>query len=168
MAKNDVKMVGLAFSHPTRIAASATRGYKGEPMINNATYTSGVASANTPVVLTDDLPVIGTDRFVGILGKDMDVNSAGTVLAHKSTLEIPFPLLTRMRANVTTAATADTETEAIGLLYDIYAFDLISTVYTWKPAAGDTSGFEARWYDVVRSALDCVADTRVMSRIDIT
>lgn len=167
MAKNDVQVVGLSFAMPVRIAASATRGYVGEPMIQNCTYTSGVASANTPVMLTDDLPIIGTDRFAGILAQDM-TPSTGTVVAHKSVLDVPMPLLTRMRCNVTTAATADTESECIGLLYDIYAFDLISTVYTWKPAAADTAGFEARWYDFVKAKLDCVADPRVMSRIDIT
>lgn len=168
MAKNDMKTIGLGYRMPCRIAASATRGYAGEPMINNATYTSGVASANTPVVLTDDLPVIGTDRFVGILGEDMIPYLTGTIVAHKNSLDVPIPLVTRIRAKVTTSTTADTETEAIGLLYDIHAIDLISSTYTWKPAAADTAGFEARWYDFVKAQLDCIADPRVMSRIDIT
>ena len=137
-------------------------------MIMNATYTSGVASVNTITVLTDDLPVIGTDKFVGILAKDMEPLTTGTITAQRTVVDVPFPLITRMEAAVTTVATADTETEAIGLLFDIYVFDLISSTYTWKPQAADTGGFTAAWYNVVGSKLQCVADPRVMSRIDIT
>ena len=137
-------------------------------MIVAPSYTSGVSSVNTIVVLTDDLPVIGTDQFVGILAKDMEVNSAGTVLAHRTVATVPVPNMTRIRAKVTTAATADTESEAIGLLWDIYVFDLISSTYTWKPGAADTGGFTARWYNYVKSQLDCVADARAMTRVDIT
>ena len=137
-------------------------------MIVAPSYTSGVSSVNTIVVLTDDLPVIGTDQFVGILAKDMEVNTAGTVLAHRTVATVPVPNMTRIRAKVTTAATADTESEAIGLLWDIYVFDLISSTYTWKPGAADTGGFTARWYNYVKSQLDCVADARAMTRVDIT
>ena len=59
MAKFDVKVVGNAPNLPFRVAASATRGYAGEPMIVAPTYTTGTSSVNTIVVLTDDLPVIG-------------------------------------------------------------------------------------------------------------
>lgn len=168
MAKFDVKVVGLASRQPFRVAASATRGYVGEPMIVAPTYTSGVSSVNTVVMLTDDLPVIGTDQFVGILAKDMDPPSTGTIVAQRTAVDVPYANTTRMRAQVTTATTADTESEAIGLLFDIYVFDLIASKYTWKPGAADTGGFTARWYDVARSALDCVADARVLSRTDIS
>ncbi len=168
MAKNDMKTIGLAFNLPVRVAASATRGYVGEPMIVAPTYTSGVSNVNTAVVLSDDMPVIGTDQYLGLLHEDMDVNSAGTVLAHRNTIETPIPNCTRTRGKVTTASTADTESEAIGLLFDIYVFDLISTAYTWKPAAADTGGFTARWYNVANSELDCVVDARAMQRADIS
>ena len=168
MAKFDVKIVGKCPNLPFRVAASATRGYYGEPTIVAPTYTSGVSSVNTIVVLTDDMPVIGTDQLVGILTKDMTVNSAGTVLAHRTTVGVPRPNETRIRAKVTTAATADTESEAIGLLWDIYVFDLISSTYTFKPAAADTGGFTARWFNYVKSQLDCVADARAITRVDIT
>ena len=167
MAKFDVKVVGHCANLPFRVAASATRGYYGEPMIVAPTYTTGTSSVNTIVVLTDDLPVIGTDQFVGILAKDMTVDSAGTVTAHRTTVAVPRANETRIRAKVTTAATADTQSEAIGLLWDIYVFDLISSVYTWKPGA-DTGGFTARWYNYVKSQLDCVVDARAIARVDIT
>lgn len=167
MAKFDVKVVGKCANLPFRVAASATRGYYGEPLIVAPTYSSGVASVNTVVVLTDDLPVIGTDQFVGILTKDM-LPTSGTIVAQRVTAAVPRPNETRIRAKVTTSATADTESEAIGLLWDIYVFDLISSTYTWKPAAADTGGFTARWYNYVKSQLDCVADARAMTRVDIT
>lgn len=168
MAKFDVKVIGQASRQPARIAASATRGYVGEPMIVAPTYTSGVSSVNTIVVLGDDLPVIGTDQFMGVLAKDMEVNSAGTVTAHRTVIDVPYANTTRLEAKVTTAATADTESEAIGLLFDIYVFDLISSTYTWKPAAADTGGFTARWYNVPRAALQCVVDARAITRVDIS
>lgn len=168
MAKFDVKVVGQCPRLPFRVAASATRGYTGEPMIVAPTYTSGVSSVNTIVVLTDDMPVIGTDQFVGILAKDMEVNSSGTVLAHRTVADVPTANQTRVRAKVTTVATADTESEAIGLLWDIYVFDLISSTYTWKPGAADTGGFTARWYNFVKSQLDCVVDARANTRTDIS
>lgn len=168
MAKFDVKTIGQSTRLPFRVAASATRGYVGEPMMVVPSYTSGVSDVNTIVVVTDDKPVIGTDQFIGILAKDMDVNSSGTVTAHRTVVDVPFANSTRLRTKVTTASTADTESEAIGLLFDLYVFDLISSTYTWKPAAADTAGFSARWYNVANSELDCVADVRVMSRVDIT
>ena len=168
MSKLDVEVIGQSTRLPFRVAASATRGYVGEPMMVVPSYTSGVSDVNTIVVVTDDKPVIGTDQFVGILAKDMDVNSAGTVTAHRTVVDVPFANSTRLRAKVTTGSTADTESEAIGLLFDLYVFDLISSAYTWKPAAADTAGFSARWYNVTNSKLDCVADARAMSRVDIS
>lgn len=163
-----MKVIGSAPNLPYRIAASATRGYVGEPMKTAPTYSSGVASVNVAVVVGDDEPVIGTDVFAGILAKDMEVDSAGTVTAHRTVITVPVPNQTRIRARVTTSTTADTESEAIGLLHDIYVFDLISSKYTWKPQAADTGGFVARWYNYVKASLDCVADARVMTRTDIT
>ena len=168
MAKFDVKVVGKCPNLPFRVAASATRGYYGEPMIVIPSYTSGVSDVNTVVVAVDDDPTIGTDQFVGILAKDMAVNSAGTVTAQRTTVAVPRANETRLRAKVTTSSTADTESEAIGLLWDIYVFDLISSVYTWKPAAADTGGFTARWYNYVKSQLDCVTDARAITRVDIS
>ena len=168
MAKFDVKVVGQCPRLPFRVAASATRGYTGEPMIVIPSYTSGVSDVNTIVVAVDDDPTIGTDQFVGILAKDMEVNSSGTVTAQRTNCDVPLANVTRIRAKVTTASTADTESEAIGLLWDIYVFDLISSTYTWKPAAADTGGFTARFYNYVHSQLDCVVDARANTRVDIS
>ena len=168
MAKFDFKTIGLTTRTPFRVAASATRGYVGEPMVVIPTYTSGVSSVNTIVVGTDGMPTIATDQFVGILAKDMEVNSAGTVLAHRTVVDVPFANTTRIRGAVKTSTTADTESEAIGLLFDIYHWDLTSSVYTWEPASADTKGFVARWYNVAQAALDCVADHRVLNRVDVS
>ena len=168
MAKGDMKVIGMCNRQPFRVAASATRGYVGEPMINTVTYSSGVASANTIVVAVDDDVTVVTEQFVGILGKDMEVNSAGTVTAHRTVVDMPFPQLTRIEAAAKTASTCDTETEAIGLLFDIYMIDLTSSTYTWDAAGADTAGFQVAWYNVARAALQCTVDTRGVSRKDIT
>lgn len=164
----DMETVGLSFRMPARIAASATRGYVGEPMIVAPSYTSGVSDVNVIVVCPDDKPVIGTDQYMGLAGKSMEVNAAGTVLAHRTVFDKPIANCTRTRGLVTTTSTADTESEAIGLLFDIYVFDKISGVYTWKPGAADTGGFTVAWYDYVKAKLDCVADVRILSRVDIS
>ena len=168
MAKGNFKVVGMAARQPFRIAASATRGYVGEPMINTATHTSGVASSNVIVVAVDDDVTVVTEQFVGVLAKDMEVDSAGTVTAHRTVVDVPFPQITRIEAAVKTASTADTESEAIGLLHDIYMIDLTSSVYTWDAAGADTAGFTAQWYNVARAALQCVVDPRAVARKDIT
>lgn len=168
MAKGDIKVIGNAPNLPARVAASATRGYYGEPMMVVPTYTSGVSNVNTIVVVTDNKPVIGTDQLVGILAKDMDVNSAGTVLAHRTTVATPRPGETRLRAKVKDTTTADTETEAIGLLWDIYTFDLTTGVYTFDPATADTGALIARYYNYVKATLDCTVDARALTRVDIS
>ena len=168
MAKGDFKVKNMAARAPFRIAASATRGYVGEPMINTATHASGVASSNVIVVAVDDDVTVVTEQFVGVLAKDMEVNSAGTVVAHRTNVDMPFPGITRIEAAVKTASTADTESEAIGLLHDIYMIDLTAGVYTWEPAGADTAGFTALWYDVARAAIQCVVDPRAVARKDIT
>lgn len=137
-------------------------------MIVAPTYTTGVSDVNTIVVGTDAMPTIGTDQFIGILAKDMEVDSVGTVVAHRTSVSVPMANSTRIRGNVLTAATADTESEAIGLLFDIYHWDLTSAKYSWEPASADTKGFTARWYNVATRQLDCVADERAMERADIT
>lgn len=168
MAKNDFKVIGQASRLPFRVAASATRGYVGEPMVVIPTYTSGVSNVNTIVVGTDGMPTIATDQFVGILAKDMDVNLSSTVIAQRVNVDVPHPNITRIRGAVKTSSTADTESEAIGLLFDIYHWYLTSSVYTWEPASADTKGFVARWYDVATASLDCVADHRIMHRVDVS
>lgn len=163
-----MKTIGQTNRLPFRVAASATRGYVGEPMLVIPSYTNGVSNVNTAVVMTNGASVIGTNQFLGILGKDSEVNSAGTVVAHRTVIDVPFPNITRIRAKHITAANVDTEAEAIGTLFDIFQVDLTATAYRWEEAGADTHGFEARWFNVTNSELDCIADHRLMSRVDIT
>lgn len=167
MAKGDMKVLGLSGTHAMRVAASATRGYAGEPVNYAGTYTSGVGSVNVVTVAADGTPVIGTDCVAGILATDMKVNTAGTVIAQRVMVSVPIPFVTRIRSKVKTASTADTETEAIGLMWDFYIYDLTTSTYTWDPAAADTGAYVARDYNVVLSQIDCVIDPRGM-RADIS
>ncbi len=168
MAKFDFKTIGQTSRQPFRVAASATRGYTGEPMKAAPTFSSGVASVNTIVVAVDDDTTVVTEQFLGILGKDMEVDSAGTVVAHRTVVDVPFPMMTRIEGIAKDTTTCDTESEAIGLLFDIYMIDLTSTAYTWCPAGADTAAFQCRWYDSVKAKLQCVVDPRGIGRSDIT
>lgn len=150
-----------------RVAASATRGYAGEPLICTATYTTGVATVNTVVVATDGTGVIGTDVVAGLSLSNFAVNSAGTVVAQKITVGVPIPFVTKWRGKHKTTASADTDSEVLGLMWDIALFDLTSAVYTWDPSTGDTGAFIVRDGNPTRSTLDCVIDPRGM-RVDIS
>ena len=151
-----------------RVAASATRGYVGEPVEFNGTYTSGVASVNVVVQAADATPVIGTDNFVGILQKDHEVNSAGTVIAHKTLITVPIAHSTRLRSKAVTTTLLDTDTELLGLLWDLILFNLVSGTYTFdQTAAADTSGLIVRNGIIAKGLLDVVVDARAM-RADIS
>lgn len=166
--KADLSTIGInAGNQPFRVAASATRAYVGEPINFAGTYTSGAASANTVVVLTDGKPVIGTDLFVGILAKDM-LPTSGTIIAQKTYVTVPIPHVTRIRGRAKTAANVDTDAELLAILWDVVLFDLTSTAYTIDDAAaGDTSGLTIRDGNPAKSTLDVVVDARAM-RADIS
>lgn len=169
MSRLDLTTVGInGGNQPRRVAASATRFYAGEPINYAGTYSSGAASVNTVVVLTDAKPVIGTDNFVGIAAKDAEVNSAGTVIAHKTYVTVPLPLVTRIRGRAKTAANVDTDSELLGVLYDAVLFDLTSAAYTIdETAAADTSGLIIVDGNPIKSTLDVVVDARA-TRADIS
>lgn len=169
MAKLDLTTVGLnGGNQPRRVAASATRFYAGEPIMFAGTYSSGAASVNTVVVLTDGKPVIGTDNFVGIAAKDAEVNSAATVIAHKTYVTVPLPFVTRIRGRAKTAANVDTDAELLAITYDAVLFDLTTAVYTIDDtAAADTSGLIIIDGNPVKSTLDVVVDARA-TRADIS
>ncbi len=169
MARGDISTINLSGGNqPKRVAASATRFYAGEPINTLPSYSSGVASVNTVVVLTDGKPVIGTDAFQGIAAKDAEVDSAGTVIAHTTSVTVPIAQVTRLRGKAKTTANADTESEAIGLLGDLVLFDLTSAVYTIdETAAADTSGLIVVWYNAVKATLDVHVDPRVV-RADVS
>ncbi len=169
MARGDLQMIGISGgARPYRVAASATRAYSGEPMNFAGTYTSGAASANTTVVLTDAKPVIGTDNFVGILHNDMKVNSAGTVIAQKRNISVPIPSITRIRGKAKTTTNVDTDAELLGVLWDFVLFDLTLAVYTIdESAAADTSGLTIIDGNPSKGTVDVIVDARAM-RADIT
>lgn len=169
MARGDLQCIGVsAGAHPFRVAASATRFYAGEPMNFAGTYSSGVASANTVVVLTDAKPVIGTDLFVGIAAKDALPRVTGTIVAHETKVIVPIPYATRIRGKAKTVANVDTDTELLGVLWDVVLFDLTSTVYTIdETAAADTSGLTIVDGIPSKGTLDVTVDARAM-RADIS
>lgn len=164
MTRGDLSVIGVsAGAHPFRVAASATRGYAGEPINCLAANTSGVADVNTVVVLTDAKPVIGTDNFVGVAAENMKVDSAGTVVAHRLSVTVPLPNSTRIRGKAKTAASVDTDAELLGLLFDIVLFDLTSGVYTIdETAAANTSGLMVVDGIVSKGILDVVVDARIL------
>lgn len=169
MSRGDLQVVGLSGGgRPFRVAASATRFYAGEPINFAGTYSSGAASANTVVVLTDAKPVIGTDLFVGIANRDADVNSSGTVVAHKTQVAVPIPYVSRIRGRAKTATNVDTDSELLGILWDVVLFDLTTAVYTIDDvAAADTSGLTVVDGNIAKSTLDVTVDARAM-RADIS
>lgn len=169
MSRGDLSVIGVSGGErPFRVAASATRFYTGEPINFAGTYSSGVASANTVVVLTDAKPVIGTDLFVGIAGRDAKVNSAGTVVAHTTSVVVPIPYCTRIRGRAKTAANVDTDSELLGVLWDVVLFDLTTAVYTIdETAAADTSGLTIVDGNPAKQTLDVIVDARAM-RADIS
>lgn len=162
MAKHDLEVRGLhAGTDEFRVAASATRFYAGEPIMFAGTYTNGVASVNTVVVLTDAKPVIGTDNFVGIAAKDAEVNSSATVTAHKTLVTRYFPNITQIWGKAKVAASVDTDSELLGVLFDYVLFDLTSTAYTIdETAAADTSALKIVNGNIARGLLGVVVDPR--------
>lgn len=170
MSRADIEVIGInGGNQPRRVAASATRFYAGEPMNNLSTYTSGAASVNTAVVLTDTKPRVATDNFIGISAQDALVNSAGTVLAHKCYITIPIPNVTRIRGRAKTATSVvDTDANLILVLNDYVDFDLTAAVYTIDgTAASNASGLMIVDGNVAKGTLDVITDGRAQ-RISIS
>jgi hypothetical protein len=168
MSRYDLRPIGItAGAREYRVGASATRFYAGEPIMYAGTYSSGVASVNVVVVLTDAKPVIATDNFVGIAARDASVNAAGTVIASKTQVTVPFPEATLIRGRAKTATNVDTDAELLGVLWDAVLFDLTSAVYTIdETAAADTSGLIIVNGNTAKQTLDVKVDARAM-RADV-
>lgn len=164
MSKADISVVGVsAGARPFRVAASATRFYAGEPINFAGTYSSGVASVNTVVVLTDAKPVIGTDNFVGVAERDAAVNTAGTVTAQTTSVIVPIPYATLIRGAAKTKTNVDTDAELLGVLWDFVLFDLTAGVYTIdETAAANTSGLTVQNGNPALGTLDVTVDARAM------
>lgn len=155
-----------------RVAASATRGYAGDPLMNTPAYTTGVANAagNTVVVVTDNKPTIGTDEFKGICSKDFETTSPtdATIIAHYTEAISFIPYATKVRGKIETAANVDTQTELTGVLGDLTRFHLASGDYRIQaPGEADTGGLQIVDGNFSRGTLDCFVDARAM-RTDVT
>lgn len=162
MSKADLELVGVnGGNQPRRVAASATRYYAGEPANNLATNSSGAATVNTCVVLTDTKPRVGTDNFIGIFS--MDAPGTGTLVAHKTYVSVPIPNVTRIRGRAKTAANVDTDAELLLILNDYLDFDLTAAVYTIDDvAASNASGLMCIDGNPAKSTLDVVTDGRAI------
>lgn len=176
MAKGDLTVIDFSVARPFRAPASATRAEVGEPLeSNNITLSSGVASANTVVLPVADFPIISTDIFVGICAKRYEVNAAGTVTAHETLAWVPLPNYSRIRGKAETSASVDTDSELLGILWDVTLFDYNSTggadggeLYTIKEAASaDTSALTIVDGNISAGTLDVTVDVRAF-RFDVS
>ena len=168
MSRFDITVVGISFAVEHRLAASATRGYVGEPMMTSPTYTTGTSDVNTITVCTDNTPLIGTSEFKGVLAEDMKVNSAGTVIAQRINVRHAIPYATRLRGRVETAANIDTDAELIGVLQDFTRFHLASSAYRFQAGGeSDAGAFQIVQGNTTKGTVDVFVDARAM-RSDVT
>lgn len=164
MSRADISFSGIdGGNQPRRVAASATRFYAGEPANSILTLSSGAANVNTVVVLTDTKPRVGTDSFQGIFAVDAQVNSSATVIAHKTSVTVPIPHVTRIRGRAKTAANVDTDAELLAILFDAVDFDLTTGAYTIDDtAASNASGLQIVDGNIAKQTLDCTIDARAL------
>lgn len=169
MSKFDLRAVGITAGVTRhRVAASATRGRVGEPLMITPAYTTGVSDLNTVVVITDGKPTIGTDEFKGICSQDFEVDSAAAVIAHYTEAISFIPYATKVRGKAKTKANIDTQTELTGVLNDLTVFDLTSSVYTIDAGgAADSGGLQIVDGNTSRGTIDCIVDARAF-RTDVT
>lgn len=173
MSKYNLRTVGInAGNQRMRVAASATRGYVGEPVgALGISYSSGVADANVITILADNDPVIGTDDFRGILAEDMKDSSGlatGTVVAGYVNVTMPIPYATKIRGKAETSASVDTQSDLTGLIGDLVAFGYDATDYTIQTGGeDDTYGLQIIDGNFSRGTLDVLVDARAM-RSDVT
>lgn len=162
MSARDLRVVGPSFNKEFRVAAAATAINVGEPVNTLAALTSGAASVNTAVVLTDGKPVIGTDNFLGIAA------SAGTHTsgaAGRVAVSRPYPSITEIWGKAKSAAAIDTDAELLAILFDAVLFDLTSSVYTIdQAAAANTSGLTIIDGNIAKGELGVIVDARAMRK----
>ena len=163
--KADLRVIGFsAGARQYRVAASATQFYAGEPVEFAGTLSSGVANVNTVVVCTTGKPVIATDSFIGIAAQTVALNSAGTVPAQKILVEAVVPNLTIIRGAAKTAANIATDTELLGVLFDVTTFDLTAAKYTINETStgSNTDALQILNGDTVKGTLDVTVDARAL------
>ena len=170
MAKFDLRTVGItAGITRARVAASATRGYVGEPVqFSNPTRGSGTTSINVVTICADNDPVIGTDEFVGLCAQDfLDTNgkATGTVVAHYTDVERPIPFATKIRGKAETSGSVDTQAELTGLIGDYGAFGLSGSDFTIQTGGeNETYGLQICDGNFSKGTLDVYVDPRAMRK----
>jgi hypothetical protein len=164
MSLGDISVIGLSGGVRTfRVAAAATRYNAGEPMNVLPAISSGAAVVNTIVVLTDAKPRVATDQFVGVAA--VSAPGTGTLVAHKAFVSVPIPYITKLRGRAKTAANVDTDSELLGVLWDVVDFDLTAGAYTIDDtAASNASGLTVVDGNIAKSTLDVTVDARVMRK----
>lgn len=170
----DLSVVGLQFTRPRRVAASATRFEAGEPIHSTATMNgSGVASSNTWVLAAADTVVLGTHTLGGVALKGALPFKTGTLTAQTALCACPIPHAGLIRGKAETAGSVDTDAELLLILNDATLIDYNATggtdggeLYTIKEAvSADTSGFAIINGNPAKSTLDVEAYATVY-RID--
>lgn len=160
MAKFDMRVVGPSFNKVYDTDANSTDILVGEPVNLYGTYTSGAASANYALALTDGKPVIGTDNFGGIAAENSDHTASvdGTVRVTKV-----FPFLSEIWGKAKSAAAIDTAAELLAIKGDVVLFDLTSSTYTIdQAAAADTSGLRIEDGNTAKGELGVTVDVRAL------
>lgn len=158
--KFDLRMVGPSKNKEYNTDAGSTDINVGEPVNLYGTYSSGAASANYALALTDGKPVIGTDNFGGIASNDSSHTASvdGKVLVAR-----PLPNFTEIWGKAKSTAAVDTDAELLAILGDVVLFDLTSSVYTIdQSAAADTSGLRIEDGNPAKGELGVIVDARAM------
>lgn len=156
----DLRTIGESKVKEYNVAAGATAINPGEPVLLYGTYTSGAASANTAIVLTDAKPVIGTDNFGGIAAKAATHTAS---VAGKVEVVRPLPNWTEIIGKAKDQSNIDTDAELLAVLGDLVLFDLTSSVYTIdETAAADTSGLRIEDGTPAKGEINVIVDARVM------
>lgn len=162
--KADLTVIGFsAGARQFRVAAAATAINAGEPVGWEGTLTAGVASVNTVVVLTTGKPVIATDSFIGVAAQ-ATASSAGAVIAQKFLVEQVVPNITIIRAKAKTTTNIATDSQLLGVLFDVTTFDLTATVYTINETSSgsNTDSLQILNGDTTKGTLDVTVDARAL------
>lgn len=172
--KADLKVIGPCAIFGRYLVAGGTSILTGEPVHSVATYSSGVASANTMVLAAADTPTIGTHNFGGIANEDSLNAAAGTVLEQWLNVATPVPMAGRIRGKANVAASFDTLTELALVIMDKMLIDYNATgapdstqLYTIVEAGADQGGLLLVGGNPALSTLDVVVDARAYC-LDVT
>lgn len=160
MSKYDLRVVGPSHNREYRVASGATAINPGEPVNSLAAQTSGAASVNTAVVLTDGKPLIGTDNFLGIAAKAATHTASA---AGRVSVSVIYPSITEIWGAAKSAAAIDTDAELLAILFDTVLFDLTSSLYTIdQAAASNAAGLTIFDGNIAKGELGVTVDARAL------